>query len=86
MGSKEIDMNDTPVKSEHYVLIIDEKTDIILGAMLQCAKINAPFFRYLIEQDGVTREEIKSFMEDVSAKCHALNWCKDPNCKVKKPV
>jgi len=74
-------MNDAPVKSPHYILVVDKKVNEILSCMLQAAAINSIVFNLLLTQQRVSKEDLIAFINDMSAKEHLLGWCTDPNCK-----
>lgn len=74
-------MTDTPTKSPHYVLVMDKKNNIILGCLIQMIRHNQVIFDLYCLKFGISKEDLVSFIEDISEKEHALGWCDDPNCK-----
>lgn len=80
-------MTDTPIKSENYALIIDERRNYILGSLLQAAMASAygrAIFDILCQQYPITKEEAASFIKEWSDREHDLGWCKSIACKHKK--
>lgn len=77
-------MTDTPIKFPHYVLIVDRKTDAILSTMLQAVTVVPSAFNVfhkLLESEGVTNEELMSYLDENSNKSHSLGWCEDKECE-----
>lgn len=73
-----------PTTSPHYVLVMDQRRNFLLGAMYDavCNSIEAKYrFNAMCAGFGLTTEEIRAFIDEWADKEHALNWCDDPNCK-----
>lgn len=81
-------MSDDPIKSQHYALIIDEKSNAMLQ-MIYSAAMQHPafsgFFRRCVSLGHFTEEDWKLFKEEISKKEHGFGWCKDPDCELNEP-
>lgn len=73
-------------QSPHYVLVIGEKENAILSIFLVLSLLDKARFNMALSILGITHDELNSFIADMSAKEHAMDWCKDPNCKYEKKV
>lgn len=72
-----------PVKSQSYALIVGEKENAILACMLQLMFYNTTIFSVLLNQVGVSKEELTMFLKNIADREHEQGWCHDPNCKEK---
>lgn len=80
-------MTEEPVKSPHYVLVVDKKGDDILGILLQTVSHTPGAFAYfdrICRASGITDEDVISFVSYMSDKNHEMGWCEDENCIYEK--
>lgn len=78
-------MSDAPTQSQHYVVVVDKKRNDVIACLLEVAKIYHEIFAHLLLTQGVSQEDLTSFVKEFAAKEHALGWCVDPDCKYPKP-
>lgn len=74
-------------KSQNYPLIIDEKRNNILSALFAVAfdnPLGSIMFTQKADGLGITEQDVKDFVDDISYKEHMLKWCTDPNCSFPK--
>lgn len=74
-------------KPLHYALIIGERENTILAAMLE-ATMNSETGRYIFDricnQEGVNQQDVAEFVKGWSDREHELGWCKSKTCKYQK--
>ena len=79
-------MAETPIpSSQHYVMVIDKKSDDLIRAMFQtCTYVPGafPYFQTVCHGAGISDEDILAFFREKSDKTHGMGWCEDKNCKV----
>lgn len=73
----------TPVKSPHYVMVVDKKTSDILTALLGTATLEIGTFHRYLKRLNVSSEEMLAFFREAADKQHEMNWCDDPHCEDK---
>ncbi len=75
-----------PVKSKHYVLVMDEDRDKLLSIWMQCIlefPDTAKYFAAFVHAHGLVDAQ-KELMKEFNEKNHEMGWCQDPDCTFNK--
>ena len=72
---------ETKIKSELYHLVVDHDRNKILKLFLTAASHDTMIVGVLSGMGLI--EQYTELITEMSDKEHALNWCKDPDCKKK---